>query len=193
MLDYFNSVSIFDHSTVALLLILGANWAFTLIHILQEWKSEKAPLWRVFGAVVGVRVPNLLGFVLFTVVLTAFLWLLGLAAIAGWLVGGAGALGALIGARVVDSVLSHWGLYALGYRPNPGLSSTILYSIEAIFILVTFWTGLSSAPGAALIGFGVGALPFIGALPLLRLLRVVPSWRREPWVRWTPLPEWARE
>ena len=193
MLDYFNRVSIFDHSTVALLLILGANWAFTLIHILQEWKSEKAPLWRVFGAVVGVRVPNWLGFVFFTVVLTAFLWLLGLAAIAGWLVGGAGALGALIGARVIDSVLSHWGLYALGYRPNPGLSSTILYSIEAIFILVTFWAGLSSAPRAALIGFGVGALPFIGALPLLRLLRVVPSWRREPWVRWTPLPEWARE
>jgi hypothetical protein len=87
MLDYFNRVSIFDHSTVALLLILGANWAFTLIHILQEWKSEKAPLWRVFGAVVGVRVPNWLGFVFFTVVLTAFLWLLGLAAIAGWLVG----------------------------------------------------------------------------------------------------------
>jgi hypothetical protein len=112
--------------------------------------------------------------------------------LAGWLVGGAGALGALIGARVIDSVLSHWGLYALGYRPNPGLSSTILYSIEAIFILVTFWAGLSSAPRAALIGFGVGALPFIGALPLLRLLRVVPSWRREPWVRWTPLPEWAR-
>src|ERR1700730_17845211 len=193
MLDYFNRVSIFDHSTVALLLILGANWAFTLIHILQEWKSEKAPLWRVFGAVVGVRVPNWLGFVFFTVVLTAFLWVLGLAAIAGWLVGGAGALGALIGARVIDSVLSHWGLYALGYRPNPGLSSTILYSIEAIFILVTFWAGLSSAPRAALIGFGVGALPFIGGLPLLRLLRVVPSWRREPWVRWTPLPEWARE
>jgi hypothetical protein len=193
MLDYFNRVSIFDHSTVALLLILGANWAFTLIHVLQEWKSEKAPLWRVFGAVVGVRVPNWLGFLFFTVVLTAFLWVLGLAAIAGWPVGGAGALGALIGARVIDSVLSHWGLYALGYRPNPGLSSTILYSIEAIFILVTFWTGLSSAPGAALIGFGVGALPFIGALPLLRLLRVVPSWRREPWVRWTPLPEWARE
>jgi len=193
MLDYFNRVSIFDHSTVALLLILGANWAFTLIHILQEWKGEEAPLWRVFGAVVGVRVPNWLGFLVFTVVLTAVLWLLGLVAIAGWLGGGAGALGAVIGARVVDSVRSHWGLYALGYRPNPGLSSTILYSIEAIFILVTFWTGLSSDPVAALIGFGVGALPFIGALPLLRLGRVVPSWRREPWARWTPLPDWARE
>jgi hypothetical protein len=193
MLDYLNRVSIFDHSALALFLIVGADWAFTLIHVLQEWKGSKAPLWRVFGAVVGVRVPNWLGFVVFTIVLTAFLWGLGLVAIAGWLGGGAGALGALIGARVVDCVLSHWGLYALGYRPNPGLSSTILYSIEAIFILVTFWTGLSSAPLAALIGFGVGALPFIGALPLVWLLRVVPSLRHEPWERWTPLPAWTRD
>jgi hypothetical protein len=193
MLNYLNAVSIFNHSTVALFLILGANWAFTLIHVLQEWKGDEAPLWRVFGAIVGVRVPNWLGFLFFTLLLTAFLWALGLAAIAGWLGGGAGALGAVIGARVVDTILSHWGLYALGYRPNPGLSSTILYSLEAIFLLATFWAGLSSAPTAAWIGFGLGALPFIGALPLLRLLRVVPSWRREPWARWTPLPEWARE
>jgi len=201
MLDYLNRVSIFDHSTLALVLILGANWAFTLIHVLQEWKGEKAPLWRVFGAIVGLWISNRAGFALFTLGLTVILWTVGLAAIAGWLpfVGGlslyagVGTLGALIGARVGDTVVSHWGLYTLGYRPNPGLSSTILYSIEAIFLLVTFWTGLSSAPGHAWIGFGLGVLAFLAVLPALRLFRVVPSLRREPWARWTPLPEWARE
>jgi hypothetical protein len=201
MLEYFNSVSIFDHSAVALFLILGANWAFTLIHVLQEWKGEKVPLWRVFGAIVGVRLPDRLGFAFFTVLLTAALWTVGLAAIAGWLpfVGslsasaGVGTLGALIGARVGDSIISHWGLYSLGYRPNPGLSSTVLYSLEVIFILATFRAGLSFGPGHAWIGFGLGVLAFLAVLPLLRLFRVVPSWRREPWVRWTPLPDWARE
>jgi len=201
MLDYLNSDSIFDHSTLALLLILGANWAFTLIHVLQEWRGEKVPLWRVFGAVVGMRLPDWLGFLSFTLGLTVLQWAVGLAAIAGWLpfvgalstAAGVGALGAVIGARVGDNVISHWGLYSVGYRPNPGLSSTILYSLEAIFILVTFRAGLSLAPRAAWIGFLCGVGFFAAVLPVLRLLRVVPSWRRERWVRWTPLPEWARE
>lgn len=202
MLDYLNRVSIFDHSTVALFLILGASWAFTLIHVLQEWKGEKAPLWRVFGAIVGLWVPNWAGFLGFTVVLPVVQWVLGLAAIAGWLPlvgalsvsGSAGALGALIGARVGDSVISHWSLYALGYRPNPGLSSTILYALEAVFLIVTFRAGLAAAPGPAGIGFGFGVLAFLAVLPGLALIRIILPWlRREPWVRWTPLPEWARE
>jgi len=43
------------------------------------------PLWRVFGAVVGVWIPNGLGFALFTVSLTIVQWAVGLAGIAGWL------------------------------------------------------------------------------------------------------------
>jgi hypothetical protein len=35
-LDHLDQVSIFGRSALALFLILGANWAFTLIHILQE-------------------------------------------------------------------------------------------------------------------------------------------------------------
>jgi hypothetical protein len=31
-------------------------------------------------------------------------------------------------------------------------------------------------------------------LPGLRALRtILPSWARAPWVRWQPLPEWAKE
>jgi hypothetical protein len=199
MLDYLDRVSIFDHSALALFVILGVDWAFTLIHVLQEWKGEKAPLWRVFGAVVGVRVPDWLGFASFTLGLTLIQWAVGLAGITGWLpfVGplstsfAVGALGALIGARLSDNVVSHWGLYLLGYRPNPGLSSTVLYSLEIIFLLATFRTGLSLEPGAAWIGFACGAGFFVAVLPSLRLLRVVRGWRHDPWVRWTPLPAWA--
>src|SRR5262245_26151936 len=100
MLDDLDRVWILDQSTLAFLLIPRDSWALALLHVLQDWKGEKAPLWRVFGAIVGVRVPNWLGFAFFTVALTAFLWALGLAAIAGWLGGGAGPFGAVIGARV---------------------------------------------------------------------------------------------
>jgi hypothetical protein len=200
MLDYLTQVSIFE-SMLALVLLLALDWSFTLIHILQEWKGEKVPLWRVFGAIVGLFIPNGSGFVWFTLVLCAVQWLLGLVAIAGWLpvLGplnqpyyGVMALGGVLGARVADSVVSHWMLYRLGYRPNPGLSSTVLYCAEVIFILVAFRAGLSSYPIAAGIGFAGGAIVFIGVLPLLRLIRMVkPSGRRDPWVRGEPIPVWA--
>jgi hypothetical protein len=180
---------------------LGFSLAFTLVHVLQEWKGEAVPLWRVFGAVVGVWIPNGLGFTLFTLALTVIQWGVSLAGIAGWLpiVGSltmpaaVGALGVLIGARVGDSVVSHWGLYALGYRPNPGLSSTVLYVAETVFVLTTFWKGLSLAPGAAWVGIAVGALFFCLVLPVLRSLRLIPAWRREPWTRGQPLPSWAKD
>jgi hypothetical protein len=200
-MDYLAQVSIFS-SLAALLLILGANWAFTLAHILQEWKGEELPLWRVFGAIVGVLVPDRFGFRVFTVGLCLILWLIGVMAIAGWLpvIGslrpclGVWALGVLVGARVTDSVLSHWTLYALGYRPNPGLSSTALYVVEAIFIITTFHKGLSAFPVAASVGVACGAVAFILVLPALRLLpRVCPTLRREPWERGRPIPEWAKE
>lgn len=198
MLDYFSQVSIFN-SALAMFLILGVNWAFTLIHILQEWKGEDVPLWRVFGAVVGTYLPNWVGFLSFTVLLCAAQWLIGLMAIAGrpvfadppwWSIW---ALGALVGARVADSVVSHWLLYGLRYRPNPGLSSTLLYSAEAIFILVAFHKGYSLDPHAWWRGFECGAGLFIAVLPALWLLRwLVPPWQRECWVRGEPIPAWAR-
>src|SRR6266496_6217653 len=167
-MDYLAQVSIFG-SLTALLLILGADLAFTLAHILQEWKGEEVPLWRVFGAIVGVFVPNRFGFRLFTIGLGLALWLIGLMAIAGWLpiIGslphwlGVWALGVLVGARVADSVISHWMLYGLGYRPNPGLSSTALYVVEAIFIIMTFHKGLSAFPFAASVGVALGTIAFI--------------------------------
>jgi hypothetical protein len=198
-LDHFDQVSIFGRSAGALLLILLLDWVFSAFHSYQEWRGAKAPLWRIFGAVVGVWLPDWLGFLLFTIGLTLLLWCVGLAGIAGWLPFGhlaeptaIGALGAIIGARISDTLVSHWGLYALGYRPNPGLSSTPLYVLEAAFILLTFWKGLVLHPVAAWLGFAGGAGFFILVLPLLRSARLIaPASRRPPWVRWQPLPEWA--
>ena len=200
ILDHLDQVSVFDHSLAAFFVILGLDWAFTGIHIYEEWRGEEAPLWRVFGAVVGVWLPNWLGFLLFTIALTLLQWGAGLAGIGGWLpfVGNislplaVGALGFVIGARISDTLVSHWRLYALGYRPNPGLKSTPLYVLESIFISVTFWKGLSLSPYAAGWGFACGAGFFILVLPMLKVLRLlVPLWRHEPWTRWQPLPAWA--
>jgi hypothetical protein len=202
ILDHLDKVSVFGPSVVALFLILGLDWVFTGLHTYQEWRGEAAPLWRIFGAVVGLRLPNWLGFLLFTVTLTLALWGVGLAGVAGWLpLAGhlaphkaVGALGVLIGARIADTLISHWGLYAVGYRPNPGLKSTPLYVLEAVFILLTFWHGLAFYPHAALCGFAIGAGFFILVLPALWALRIIaPSWRREPWTRWQALPAWAMD
>jgi len=201
ILDHLDQASVFGRSAVALFLIVGLDWIFTAIHDYEEWRGGDVPLWRVFGAVVGLRLPDWVGFLFFTAALTLLLWAVGLAGLAGWLpVAGAlspakaiGALGAIIGARLSDTLVSHWALYGLGYRPNPGLKSTPLYVLEAVFLLLTFWKGLASSPTAAAWGFALGAGAFILVLPLLRAVRLIaPSWRRTPWTRWQPLPAWAR-
>jgi hypothetical protein len=199
-LEYFDKISIFGPSAAMLALVLAADIAFTGIHVWQEWKGERWPLWRVFGAVVGLRIPDTLGFLAFTVTLALGQWALGLMAYAGWLpiVGmvctplAIGSLGAVLGARIADSCVSHWGLWLLGYRPNPGLSSTVLYAVEAVVIVVAFRRGLALDPIAAWIGFALGAGFFLGVIPALALARkFIKPWQREPWVRGEHIPAWA--
>jgi len=108
------------------------------------------------------------------------------------LASGAGALGALIGARLSDTLVSHLLPYAIGYRPNPGLSSTPLYVLEAGFIAWVFKAALTADPHHAEIGFAGGVMAFVLVLPLLWLLRTaVPALRRVPWTRGQPMPAWA--
>jgi hypothetical protein len=198
--DHFNQISGFGRSAALLILILGANFAITAFHSYQEWKGGGAPLWRNFGAIVGLDIPDWLGFPLFTIGLTLTLWCLGLLGIAGWfpLVRpvargcGAGALGALIGARLSDTLVSHVLPHCVGYRPNPGLSSTPLYVLEALFMAVAFHAGLAADPKSAWAGIAFGAVAFVTVLPGLWLLRwLIPAWRRDPWMRWQPPPSWA--
>jgi hypothetical protein len=199
-LTHLDQVSGFGRSVPALILILAANLAITALHSYQEWKGAGAPLWRNFGAIVGLYVPDWLGFLLFTAGLTLALWAVGLLGIAGWfpLLGyvgpglAVGALGGLIGARLSDTLVSHVLLHGMGYRPNPGLGSTPLYILEAIFIAFAFHPGLAAHALSAGIGIVVGASVFVAILPLLRLVRgLVPAWRREPWMRRQPMPIWA--
>jgi hypothetical protein len=85
LLNHLDQVSLFGRSSLALFLILFIDWGFSAAHTYEEWRGEEVPLWRVFGAVVGLWFPQWLGFFLFTLVLTLLLWLVGLAGIAGWL------------------------------------------------------------------------------------------------------------
>jgi hypothetical protein len=182
------------NSAALLVLILLADFAFTLLHSYQEWKGAGAPLWRNFGAIVGVELPDSIGFLLFTVVLTLILLVAGVVGILGPFGprSTAFALGALIGARLSDTLVSHVLLYSVGYRPNPGLSSTPLYVLEALFIFVAFQTRLEAAVAPAKWGLAIGIVFFLSVLPLLLVGRwLMPSWRRSRWQRWQPIPSWA--
>ena len=91
MLDiaaYVQSVSFLGHSAAMSLLLLALSWAFSAIHVFEEWKGSDFPLWRAFGAIEGVYVPNSLGFLFFTVALLLILWIIGLGAIVGLGFGG---------------------------------------------------------------------------------------------------------
>lgn len=199
-LNHFSQISSFGRSAPLLIVILAANLAITALHSWQEWKGAGAPLWRNFGAIVGLKIPDGPGFVVFTVGLTLALWALGLIGIAGWFpfVGPVGhgcaafALGALIGARLSDTLVSHVLPHLVGYRPNPGLSSTPLYILEALFMIVAFHPGLAADPKSVCAGIILGAAAFVAVLPGLWLLRwVFPACRRERWQRWQPMPAWA--
>jgi hypothetical protein len=199
MLDHLSSFSIFDHSVFALFLILGCSMAFTVCHTLQEWRGLGGPLWWNFGAIVGVRIPYWLGFLLFFVSLTAVLWLVAMVAITGSLLAypvpskcSAGALGALIGARIGDTLVSHVFLHARHYRPNPGLNSTPLYLLEAVFLLVTFSKGLTAGGDFSWKGVMVGGGFFCIILPMLWLSGIlIPSWRKDRWHPGDALPKWV--
>jgi hypothetical protein len=199
MLDHLSEVSVFDHSVLALFLILGLSLAFTLLHTLEELRGPGGPLWRNFGAVVGARIPDWFGFPLFFVILTVALWLVALAAVTGSLLTyavppqwAAVALGALIGARLGDTLVSHVLLYRLRYRPNPGLASTPLYIAEAVFLIATFHTGLIAGGNSTWAGLLLGAGFFCLVLPFLWFLRtVIPCWRRVPWRRGALPPKWT--
>src|SRR5262245_54492987 len=83
MLEHLAEVSIFRHSALALFAILGIDFAITLGHTLEEWKGCEVPLWKNFGAIVGVWVPDWLGIPFFFLILTAALWLVALMGITG--------------------------------------------------------------------------------------------------------------
>ncbi len=181
-------------SAAVFILLLAADFAITLLHSYQELKAAGAPLWRNFGAIVGIQIPNWLGFFGFSVVLTLALFILGFVGITGLfgVSATAFALGALMGARLSDTFVSHILLHAIGYRPNPGLCSTPFYMLEALFLAWFFNAHLLAAPFWAVVGLAAGIGFFVLVLPILWMLRFVfPACRRPAWQRWQPMPAWA--
>jgi hypothetical protein len=198
-LAYFAQISRFGPSLQMFYLVLAADLLFTTVHVWQEAQS-RPPLYRVFGAVAGFWFPGWIGFLAFTVILPIFLWTVGLFAYAGLHLSfgphpigvNICALGIILGARLSDSIFSHWKLAAQGYRPNPALSSTVLYTLEVILILSAFQPGLALDPTFALCGFAIGAIPFLIVIPLMKWLRTKnKANQRPPWIPGTRIPDWA--
>jgi hypothetical protein len=73
------------NSAPILVLILLADFAITSLHSYQEWKGVGAPLWRNFGAIVGLDIPGRWGFLFFTALLTLTLFAIGFVGITGLL------------------------------------------------------------------------------------------------------------
>jgi hypothetical protein len=209
MREYLSKVS-YNQSNLILALaviLLGVDLVLTLVHSLQELKGVNAPLWRYFGAIIGVQIPDWLGFPVFFVLLTVVLWAVGLAGIIGyvpflekerrdkWAIA---AVGVLIGARISDGIFSHILLWYLGYRPNPGLASIPYYFAEALFLIILFFPGLKRHWGWATAGFAIGFFFFLLVLPSLQLIRQIllllgfESFCPEPWLSGESSPEWAR-
>jgi hypothetical protein len=178
--------------TFAILAILQiVDLAFTFLHSLQERKGR---LWRYFGAIVGVKIPDPFGQVVFFGGLTISLWIVGLLGITGTVLWqtplAAGFLGAIIGCRLSDSWFSHILLNNAGYRPNPGLSSVPLYFVEALALVVFFYPTLRIHAVAALIGFIIGALAFYTVIPGLKIIGPLVFAPIKPWQKGTPQPNW---
>jgi hypothetical protein len=195
ILRHLDQTSVFGPSAVALVVILGVNFTLTLVHALQEFRGR---LWRYFGAIVGVSIADAVGISLFFVGLTVLLWIVGWIGITGYVPAfgpceqlAMGAIGAMVGGRLSDRRYSHVLLDRQGYKPNPGLQSTPFYAAEGVFLTVVFLPGLARHYVAGVLGFVLCWAFFFGVLPLIRLLRVFPSLRREAWRAGERAPAWT--
>lgn len=117
---------------VALPLILtGLSVSFTVAHTADEIVGEQQTIVEYLADVYPLF-PRL-GYVAGLLALLAFggaqCWL----AWAGYAGGSRAALWALLAVRLGDCVVSHWGPWLAGRRPNPGLMTTVLYAIDVVF------------------------------------------------------------
>jgi len=181
----------FGSTLVALAIVQIVDLALALIHSLQERNGQ---LWRYFGAIAGVKIPDSFGQVVFFGGLTLSLWIVGLIGIYGtvtWQTPLAfGCLGAMVGCRLSDSLYSHLRLNYEGYKPNPGLGSVPLYLVESVALTVIFLPTVAAHPVAVTIGFAIGAFAFYSVIPMLRIVGPLVFERIEPWKRGTPQPQW---
>jgi hypothetical protein len=179
------------YTLVALAVLQIIDLALTLLHSMQERKGQ---LWRYFGAIAGVKIPDTFGLLIFFGGLTITLWIVGLLGITGTVLWqtplAIGCLGAIIGCRLSDSLFSHILLSNAGYRPNPGLPSVPLYFIEVLVLVVVFFPALRAHTFEALIGFIIGALAFYAVIPGLKTLGPLLFEPIKRWEKGSPRPTW---
>jgi hypothetical protein len=180
-----------SNTVVALAALQIADLALTLLHSLQERKGK---LWRYFGAIAGVRIPDSFGQLVFFGGLTVSLWIVGLLGITGtvlWQTPIAfGCLGAIIGCRISDSLFSHILPNNAGYRPNPGLPSVPLYFVEALVLAAMFYPTIRMHTFDALIGFVIGVVVFYVVIPGLKIFGPLVFERTTRWEKGSPQPSW---
>jgi hypothetical protein len=180
-----------SYTLVSLAFLQIIDLAFTLLHSLQERKGQ---LWRYFGAIAGVKIPDSFGQVVFSGGLTLSLWIVGLLGITGtvlWQTSLAfGCLGAIIGCRISDSLFSHILPNNAGYRPNPGLPSVPLYFVEVLVLVVVFYPTMRIHTFPVLIGFIIGALAFYAVIPTLKTVGPLAFERIKRWEKGSPQPTW---
>jgi hypothetical protein len=180
-----------SHTLVMLTVLQVIDLALTLLHSLQEREGR---LWRYFGAIAGVKIPDGFGQISFFWGLTISLWIVGLLGIAGAVLWQAplafGRLGAIIGCRLSDSWFSHIALNNAGFRPNPGLSSVPLYFAEIAVLLVVFYPAIRIRMLAVLIGFVIAAFAFYSILPSLKRFGRVVFQPVTPCRAGSPQPKW---
>lgn len=179
------------HTLVILAILQIINLALTLLHSLQERKGQ---LWRYFGAIAGVKVPDIFGQISFFGGLTISLWIVGVFGITGtvlWQTPLAfGCLGAIIGCRLSDSVFSHILLNKEGYRPNPGLPSVPLYFLESLVLVVVFYPSMRVHTFPVVIGFIIGVLFSYSVIPTLKTMGRSVFESIEPWQQGSTQPKW---
>lgn len=148
--------------------ILFLSLLSSFLHSQEELIGKGGPLWDNFGRIVGIKLPYPVGYLIFTLGLTATLWAISFCAYLDintfW-------LSVLCGARLIDCIISHWLLRIIGKSdPNPGLYTTPFYFLEAVWIAYTYQVDI--------LGFILGGAPFVFVLPLLWITgRFVKEWR----------------
>lgn len=117
------------------LIFAAASVLATVVHTADEIVSEQQTIVEYLADVYPLF-PRL-GYVAGLLALLAFggaqVWL----AVAGYAGGCRACLWALLAVRLGDCVVSHWEPWLAGRRPNPGLSTTPLYALDAALAATT--------------------------------------------------------
>lgn len=110
--------------------LAAASVLATVVHTLDEVEGEGGPIWTYLARTYGPEVPDWVGaggLLVFSAAQAG-------AALVGYAAGVGPVLWALATVRTADCLVSHWGPWLAGRRPNPGLATTPLYAGEATLI-----------------------------------------------------------